>query len=629
LKTIVFDFETYFDKDYSLSKMTPMEYIMDRRFKAMLIGWKVNNGPVQTKELGVGSDDEVRKIFSGEFRAVCHNAQFDCSILAWRYGIVPTEMFCTMMGARAHITPFSHSMSLDKVSKYIQKELYSKMGGQGAPPPFLTKGNALANMSGRTLFDLSDAELAEYKDYCAMDVELCDMLYKVEREQLLPTDIRMLHLTIRKMVVPQLHVDTQKLEDQALAIRYEKMRLLNRTGMSDRKTLMSNQLFAAALRDLGVEPPMKISPRTGKSTYAFAKTDQVMKDLLEDPPSGAVAALVAARMGHKSTIEETRIQRLLDVSGAFKTPVLPFPLMWFGAHTGRLSGAAKINLQNLQRGSVVREAIVPPPGYKLVVADLSQIEARILASLAGEDRLVSAFANGEDVYSLFASKLYKRTITAEDDPAERFVGKTAILGLGYGCGAEKFREMVCGNLGKGAMTLDEAQVVVSTYRTSYSGIPHLWTKADNAIRFIYGGIERDHGFGKTDGNNTYITVLGGRRIYYPELMRDQTGQWTYTNNNGVKGIKLYGGKMIENAVQAIAQMVIQHAELLIDRAASHLGIYAAGQAHDELIFCVEESRAELMGKLLRKAMTTVPKWYPYALPLECKVYIVDNYRQAK
>jgi len=627
LKTIVFDFETYFDKDYSLRKLTPMEYIMDPRFKAMLIGWKVDDGPVQTKELGVGSEEEVRKIFSGEFRAVCHNAQFDCSILAWRYGIVPTEMFCTMMGARAHITPFSHSMSLDKASRYIQTELYRKMGGDTEAP--VKKGNALANMSGRTLFDLTDAELAEYKAYCATDVELCDMLYKVEREQLLPSDIRMLHLTIRKMVVPQLHVDTQKLEDQALAIQYEKKRLLARTGMSDRKTLMSNQLFAAALTDLGVDPPMKISPTTGKSIYAFAKTDQAMKDLLENPPSGAVGALVAARLGHKSTIEETRIQRLLDVSQSFKTPVLPFPLMWFGAHTGRLSGAAKINLQNLQRGSVVREAIVPPPGYKLVVGDLSQIEARILASLAGETHLTEAFGTGQDVYAQFASRLYKRPITAENDPAERFVGKTAILGLGYGCGAEKFREMVCSNLGKGAMSIDEAQTVVSTYRAAYSGIRHLWTQADTAIRFIYSGVNREFNFGFTCNDGPYITVFGGRRIYYPNLEMDPVGQWTYTNNSGVAGTKLYGGKLIENVVQAIAQMIIQHVELLIDRAASHLGIYAAGQAHDELIYCVEESRAELMAELLRKAMTTVPKWYPYTLPLECTLHITDNYRQAK
>ena len=184
---------------------------------------------------------------------------------------------------------------------------------------------------------------------------------------------------------------------------------------------MSNQIFVKILETVGVEPPMKTSLRTGKETYAFAKTDKEFTALL-DHPNPKVQTLVAARLGTKSTIEETRTENLMKVADRGALPIM---LNYYGAHTGRFSGGDKLNLQNLPRNGAIRKAITAPEGHVLVACDSSQIEARMVAYIAGQDDLVQAFREGRDVYSEFASEVYGKKVT-KDDKVQRFVGKTCI-----------------------------------------------------------------------------------------------------------------------------------------------------------------------------------------------------------
>ncbi|WP_286296502.1 DNA polymerase [Polynucleobacter sp. TUM22923] len=103
------------------------------------------------------------------------------------------------------------------------------------------------------------------------------------------------------------------------------------------------------------------------------------------------------------------------------------------AHTGRWGGADKINLQNLPsrgaNGGKLKKAIMAPKGYLMIDADSAQIEARVLAWLAGQDDLTEAFKNGQDIYSIMASAIYGKEVS-EITKEERFVGKTTILGAG-------------------------------------------------------------------------------------------------------------------------------------------------------------------------------------------------------
>ena len=185
----------------------------------------------------------------------------------------------------------------------------------------------------------------------------------------------------------------------------------------------------------------KISPRTGKETFAFAKTDKEFTSM-QDHHNPEVAALVQARLGAKTTIAETRALRFLEMANRGPLPV--YLNFWGAKTTGRYSGGNKVNWQNLPARGVsagLRLALKAPTGHKVLVGDSSNIELRTVMALAGQEDALIKIRNGVDMYCDFASKLFNREIT-KADYAERFLGKTAMLGLQYGAGAERFQEMV-------------------------------------------------------------------------------------------------------------------------------------------------------------------------------------------
>jgi DNA polymerase I-like protein with 3'-5' exonuclease and polymerase domains len=260
---------------------------------------------------------------------------------------------------------------------------------------------------------------------------------------------------------PVLELDSLLLEQHLRVIRGEKAKLIA-SASTDRETLQSNPKFAEQLKTLGVTPPTKTSIRTGKETFAFAKSDKALQELREHP-NHDVQVLVSARLGVKSTIEETRTERLLGI--AQRTGVLPVPLRYYAAHTGRWGGSDKLNMQNLptRKGNTIKQAITAPEGCLIVDADSAQIEARVLAWLAGQTDLVEAFAAGQDVYKIMAATIYGKP-AAEISKAERFVGKSVVLGSGYGMGAKKFKAQLWG-FGV-EVELDEAQRIINTYRSN-------------------------------------------------------------------------------------------------------------------------------------------------------------------
>jgi DNA polymerase bacteriophage-type len=180
---------------------------------------------------------------------------------------------------------------------------------------------------------------------------------------------------------------------------------------------------------------------TDKETYALAKGDTGFLELTEheDP---FIQELCRVRLGTKSTIEESRIERFIGI-GARNKGKLPIPLKYYGAHTGRWAGSDKVNFQNLpardKKKKALKNAVIAPEDHVVINSDSSQIEARVLVWLAGQDDVVEWYREGRDVYSEFASKVYGRPITKKDT-TERAVGKTCILGLGYGTGWSKLQQ---------------------------------------------------------------------------------------------------------------------------------------------------------------------------------------------
>jgi hypothetical protein len=390
---------------------------------------------------------------------------------------------------------------------------------------------------------------------------------------------------------------------------------------ADKGQLMSNPKLAEVLTMLGVKPPMKISPTTGKETYAFAKNDEEFKALLQHP-NLKVQAVAAARLGVKSTLEETRTQRFIDIAGRGPMPV---PLRYYAAHTGRWGGDDKLNLQNLPRKSGLKASILPPSGYVILDSDSSQIEARTLAWLAGQNDLVEAFENGDDVYKIMASAIYGKS-EEEITKDERFVGKQTVLGAGYGMGAKKFQAQ----LKTFNVNMDEAecQRIINVYRETYPKIPKLWRRAQKILDSIIG--DNADSFGRDDILNVDgkrgILLPNGLYMKYPNLRKTQNSEdgdilYVYDTKKGKTTVpnNIYGGKVVENVCQALARIVIGEQMLRIARK-----YRVVMTVHDAIACIVPESEAQRAKEYVELCMRLRPEWAP-DLPLNCEAGYGKSY----
>ena len=596
---ITLDFETYYSKDFSLTKMTTEEYIRDPRFEIVGVGVKVNNG---NTEWASGTHEELKGYFD-EFdwansMVLAHNTMFDGAILSWLFDIRPRVWVDTLCIARA-----VHGVEVGGSLKALA-ERYNV----GA------KGTEILNALDKRRLDFTDDELDRYGDYCINDVELTYKLFSIFMKQGFPKkELRIIDCTLRMFIHPMLELDQDLLGQHLEKIKEHKDKLLCAAGVTDKKELMSNDKFADLLRSKGVEPPTKISPTTEKEAYAFAKTDEGFKALAEHENS-EVQALVAARLGNKSTLEETRTQRFIDISNR---GTLPVPVRYYAAHTGRWGGDDKINLQNLPsrgpNGKMLKRSIIAPEGHILIDCDSSQIEARVLAWFAGQDDLTDAFRKKEDVYIKMAARIYE---VPEDQITkdQRFVGKTTILGAGYGMGAVKFQAQLK-SFGTD-ISLDEARRIIEIYRNANWKISHVWREAQNMVSRMANG--ETYQFGKKGaveviGNRESIRLPSKLLMRYEDLKGEQNSQGTEYSYKTRRGrTRIYGGKVIENVCQALARCVIGDQMLLINNK-----YRAVLTVHDSVIACVPESEAEEAQQYVEKCMRYVPTWAK-GLPLECE-----------
>jgi len=409
---ITIDFETFYSQEFSLTKVTTEEYIRSPEFEVIGIGVKRNNEGTQWAS---GTHEQLKEWLQAEFdwgnsMVLAHNTMFDGAILHWVFGINPRVFLDTLcMGRALHGVEVGGSL----------KAMAERYGvGQ--------KGTEVVNAKGKRRADFTEEELSRYGDYCINDVELTYKLFNLMAKGFPKQELKLIDTTLRMFIEPTLDLNLPLLESHLQGIQDRKRQLLEDAGVS-KQDLMSNPKFAELLKNLGVEPPMKESPTTGKQTLALAKNDEGFK-ALQEHEDDRVQALVAARLGTKSTLEETRTQRFIDIS---KRGNLPVPVRYYAAHTGRWGGDDKINLQNLpSRGAnanKLKRAIIAPEGHYIIDADSAQIEARVLAWLAGQTDLIEGFANKEDVYKKMASAIYDKP-ESEITKEERFVGKTTILG---------------------------------------------------------------------------------------------------------------------------------------------------------------------------------------------------------
>ena len=589
LTKIYLDFETYYDTHYSLTKMSTAQYIHDSQFKVWGVGIKVEDGVTEW----YNEDDTpaiLEQIDWDNTAVVCHNTLFDAFILTQHFGYRPAYYYDTAAMSRGLYPNMSA-----RLKDCCVREFPNDLGKR--------KGEELVTAKG--VYNLDPELDATIGDYCIQDVDLTYDLYQAYKGRFTDKELDLIDLTVRMFVEPKLLLDRPMLHAYKDEMALRAAESIDASGVT-REVLASQQKFAAHLESLDITIPTKKSPTTGKQIPAFGKNDPAYIQMYNMYPQHK--NIWEAREVVKSRIDETRAQRFIDSCNPDGT--FGIPLRYYAAHTGRFGGSDKINLQNLPRGSKLRTAIHAPEGQKLFIADLSNIEARMLAWLAKEADLLDAFAQGRDVYCEFASQIYGRTIT-KDNALERYVGKTAILGLGYGMGHLKFQDTLKAGSPSVDVSDSTAAQIVTQYRGMYPNIPILWSRAKDLLFNMMSPNMFGTKYGPLEVARNRLTLPNKMSLNYPELQYIG-GEFLYSTSKGK--IRTYGPRLVENIIQALARIVITD-QMLEVHAMPEVDVVM--QVHDEIIAIGSEVNADVTMDKILQIMKTTPSWCQ-DLPLDAE-----------
>ena len=616
-QVVSIDFETYYDQHYSLRSKAynTSSYIRDPQFQIHCCAVKFGR-----KKSRCYPRDQAIKILQDidwtQHDLLAHNVAFDGLICSHHLGIVPRRYFDTLAMTRGLHAEVSRA-DLDTIAKFY---------GIGA------KTEGLVNTKGQR--DLDKDTLRDLMSYCNNDNELCFSVFEKQIEVFPEKEVALIDLTASMFCDPVLQVDIPRAERALQYETNERLRFIAISGYSEKELNSSSQL-AAALRKLGVEPPTKISPYNGEVGYAFAQTDHDFIELQQHEDI-RVVRLIQGRLAAKSTLKETRAMRLMDAgAGSLQLPVM---LNYYGAKTGRWSGGNKMNMQNLPRpkyenkqyvegSGELRGSVIAPPGHQIVVGDSAQIEARVLGWLAGDEDLLHLFATDQDVYSYTAEGIYNRPVNKNDDPEERFVGKIARLGLGYGMGGKKFQTtLALGIMGPPVeISLNDATRAVTRYRKTNPLVPALWKRAEDILLDMVRGKSGSYKCLEWEGNSVWLP--NGMGLHYPGLAlewdaeKNRASGYTYISFGKHK--KIYGGLLVENIVQALARIIVADQMLVVAER-----IRVASMAHDEIVGVSPTKHAKADLKFMLDQLRVPPEWAP-DLPLGSEGGFAPNYLDAK
>ena len=628
-------------------------------------------------------------------RLIAQNAVFDASILGLKYNVYPGQIADTMLMSKA-VQQWDGN-SLDVITRQLRTKygwicvqnndgstwVGSATGKNEQLKQFaVDKGTEVHDAEGKHLCDFTDEAYDAYAQYCITDVDLTWSAYRffLDYYGFPEQEIDVMTTSIEMYTYPVMELDTKVLEEVKANVNQLREESLARAGVT-LEEVRSDAKFAEALMKLGVEPPTKINTK-GEVKYAFAKKDLEFLKLLEHEDEG-VRELAQARFDNKSSQAVTRVEDFLSKAERGKLCV---GIEYYGARTGRFGGFEG-NLQNLNRNKVVgkdtpygrlvfykgkvdrfmklgsdgkvllaragwvendedelhevglRDSVKAPKGKTLVVNDLSQIECRILAYTAHEQWVLDAFVAKKDIYKAQASKSFGVPYE-EITKSMRFVGKSQILGLGFQAGENGLRVV----LGKRSedFSSEELQGWVKSYRASVPNIVAFWRKYKAVLRAMVQGMNvgiDDKGILQLEGN--CVVLPNGMKLVYRDIRceKNENGfdQYVYWGRN-IRTKKpdwenTFEGRMVENAVQALARIVLTTQMGWIKaefrkRGWSRDDAHLAMQVHDELIVCCREDIAEEVLEIMQHYMAKPPHWAS-DLPLGSDGDIAKRYGCAK
>jgi DNA polymerase len=604
---LTLDFESFYSESFTLNDLSTEHYCRDPRFEAHCVALKWGD----QKPFWVPQDQLVQRLNKIDWNntaVICWHAAFDCFILNYTYGIKPKFIICPM------------SMARMMLGNHVRVSLDSVRAHFNLPPkntPYnLFKGKHWNEMTTDVQHQVGEGACDE-----------CNSIWKIfntfMQQGFIKEELRIVDQTIRLFTEPMLRADIKMLAD--LWERENAAKETRRIALNiDNAELRSADKFAALLIAEGIE----IETKEGKNgpIPAFAAKDDFMRNLLEHE-SDRVRALAEARLGIKSTLLQTRAATLgwmarRGEGGEIGNGPMPVYLNFCGARTLRDSGGDGSNWQNFKRGSDIRKAIMAPPGYLLAPIDASQIECRVLNTLANQEDVVERFKNGHDPYIPIASEFYGRPIT-RNDTLERGTGKQAELSCGYGCGPPKFRDTArLGIYGPPVdLTIDQAGKFVDLYRRSHRQVVDYWTEGNFCLRRMNEGIDYDWGIFKVRNKRIYLEC---RPLIYDTLewyIDPEKGDkyWRVKTRKGWE--KLYGAKLIQNLCEAVSRLIVFQAGLRI-QAKGHRILC---RTHDELlILLANDGQQEYHLQECITEFEKTPDWLP-GIPLAAEGSLGERY----
>ena len=646
---ITIDFETYYDKEWTLTKITTEKYIRGDKFECIGLSVKIGNMTTHfhRKENWKGFIQSIMEKYPNS-PFVCHNASFDMGILGLRYGIHPHFTVDTSVMAKlCGLDRVAGGTSLAKITDFLcDKGVITAV-----------KGTEVHNMLGVHADDMTERQWQVYGAYCKLDTDLCYQLYMYMLDLVPLSELVMSHITTEMWTKPVVQLNVPLLESYADRLATEREQMLKgiagKLGVSTDemlKHLRSAPKFKTILESLGVKVPMKHSEKQNKLVPALSKTDQEFL-ALQDHPNKLVSTLVSTKLGAMSSMEQTRTATFLDIA---QRGLMPIPLRYAAAHTGRYGGSDKVNLQNLSKRTkepVLRQSLGVLPNHVWVAADSSQIECRVLSYLAKQDDVVDIFKSGKDVYLDMASKIYgesyeslyeqaKGANATKEGKLKRNIGKVVVLGAGYGAGSSKFADlMVQSGLAEQA---DQAERLIATYRSANYMVKNFWGICQQALEtmamggtmhfggaddnlFVASGATKFHGV-----TIPSIKLPNGTYIFYQNLRQevDDKGKLNYVydqwKGRGFEPKRIWGSALAENLCQSLSFAILKWQAMCIQADGFQINL----NIHDE--WAGVYSKGNLKNAILsyHRHMSRVPPFLPKADGLlECEVDVGINYAE--
>jgi len=622
------DFETFFSAEYSLGKLSVIEYIMDDRFEFTGLGAGTTEQSIFFAPNEIEDYLKATQPHLDRYTVLVQNARFDITILQEKFRIIPKYIIDLKDLASHYDSRMSHRL----------KDM-AKMFG-------LKPKGETQNFKGLHWDTMTPEQRQALAEYTIHDVELETELFKI----LLPklsnpkTELALARHTLDLWLHKRFKVDRDLARRLQVQMRTKVATAIQASGRTP-KELRSRILFPKLLQEAlpdGEEIPMKQGKQG--NIPALAKTDEACQQLMVHPKK-EVRDLMEAKMGASEwNAHILKLGHIITQSIA-NGGLLRVPLNYHGCHTGRWSGGEGYNLLNMtkrDRGGIetdplkkeTRKTLSAPDGYVLGVCDSAQIEARIAFWLAGQQDMLDKFANGEDLYSEYASKLFKEPCRKpkSDDPPDvyaRFdlmrnvIGKTNVLGDQYGLGTTRFYNNCLSNpklrplFDSGEWNFKFCQDAINLYRNTCSKVVKYWDRVENAFRRVVRFPHLEAEVGPVTFRNSHGTVEivlpSGRILYYRHAKIDRKGSIKWHHG------ALWGGALTENIDQAISRCLL--ADWVLKCEAT--GIPVILHIYDDITTVLPVDRAdELLAKQV-EIMRTVPDWAE-GLPVDVEAKLSET-----